>query len=534
MIDIYLFKRFLITLGYLKSRQILYRIKYKLFNAKRKRCSTGLVFKGNVKDVFPRKRRFFYGTNGIWTFSFLNVKHSFQETNMNWSYTKSGMLWAYNLNYFECLCQNDISEREGLKLLKSYYSGPFKNNPFIVHAYPTSVRIINVSKFISRFKIEYDWLYDELVADITVVFNRLEYHLLANHLLENAIALYVGGLTTDQPKFLLKGRKLLVRELREQILNDGMHYERSPMYHLIILERLLDALHFSRSYEDDLEPVLKAYAVKMTGLAMNWQGLERIPMMQDSAYDIAMTVPEVLRYSESLLGEEYPTTPNVLKGSNYRRLIRGNFIAFVNVGSIGPSYQPGHAHADELNFELFFKGSPIIVDTGVSTYEKNYRRHEERSTVSHNCLTIDDKNSSDVWSGFRVAKRAHVKLLNDVDFIKATHDGYEDFAVSRTWRDSSNGEVTIIDQIEKYNSEKTALFKGRLHFHPDLSLYVRENRIINVGNELSIEFHFSLGENPKLAIGEYYYAHGYNKLRKAKTVTYFCRDQIKITIRESN
>ena len=55
------------------------------------------------------------------------------------------------------------------------------------------------------------------------------------------------------------------------------------------------------------------------------------------------------------------------------------------MGSIGPSYQPGHAHADELNFELFYKGSPIIVDTGVSTYEKNERRLRE-DLNSHNVL----------------------------------------------------------------------------------------------------------------------------------------------------
>ena len=73
-----------------------------------------------------------------------------------------------------------------------------------------------------------------------------------------------------------------------------MHYERSPMYHLIILERLLDALNFAKATSDDLEAMLESYAVRMTGLTMNWEDLDRIPMMQDSAYDVALTVPEVL------------------------------------------------------------------------------------------------------------------------------------------------------------------------------------------------------------------------------------------------
>ena len=61
---------------------------------------------------------------------------------------------------------------------------------------------------------------------------------------------------------LRKGKKLLLRELKEQVLNDGMHYERSPMYHLIILERLLDALNFAKATDDDLESTLESYAVR--------------------------------------------------------------------------------------------------------------------------------------------------------------------------------------------------------------------------------------------------------------------------------
>ena len=44
------------------------------------------------------------------------------------------------------------------------------------------------------------------------------------------------------------------------------------------------------------------------------------------------------------------------------------------------SYQPGHSHADTFNFELYIKNKPIIVDTGISTYENNQQRRYERST----------------------------------------------------------------------------------------------------------------------------------------------------------
>ena len=108
------------------------------------------------------------------------------------------------------------------------------------------------------------------------------------------------------------------------------------MYHLIILERLLDALNFAKASGDDLESILKSYAVSMTGLAMNWNNIDRIPMMQDSAYDVALTVPEALKYSKSLLGDDYPSRSNDLKDSGYRKFKNGSFSLFANVGSISP------------------------------------------------------------------------------------------------------------------------------------------------------------------------------------------------------
>ena len=72
----------------------------------------------------------------------------------------------------------------------------------------------------------------------------------------------------------------------------------------------------------------------------------------------------------------------------------GNFSLFANVGSIGPSYQPAHAHSDELSFELFYSDS-IIVDTGISTYEKDDTNAKERSSFSHNCVSLNNENLSD-------------------------------------------------------------------------------------------------------------------------------------------
>lgn len=529
--DLHQIKRFYHTLKHLKVTQVYHQIKYRLVKPKRVATPWDEAFAQVDLADFPKKQKSLSISEGMLSFSFLNLEQSFVQESTDWSYGDYGMLWAYNLNYFDWLHQPGISKEEGLETLSHYYLTPAEKNPIILHPYPTSLRIINTSKFISKWDITQDWLYYELIADLKLLSGRLEYHLLANHLLENAFALYIGGLITNQSEFIQKGKKLIVRELKEQVLNDGMHYERSPMYHLIILERLLDALNFAKASGGDLESMLKSYAVRMTGLAMNWKNLDRIPMMQDSAYDIALTVPEVLKYSKSLLGNAYPSRSNYLKDSGYRKLDNGNFSLFVNVGSIGPSYQPGHSHADELNFELFYEGVPIIVDTGISTYEQQLRRNHERSTLMHNCISINQSNSSDVWSSFRVGRRAKV-LINECNTTKIslTHDGYKPVKVKRDFILESSENVKIVDDIKSKTNSHIVHIEGRFHLHPNTNLEIIDDNSLKINQNILMRFENNKDENFAFRIESSQYAQGYNNLIDSKSIVYTFNDKIEIKI----
>ncbi|MDA9279167.1 heparinase II/III family protein [Schleiferiaceae bacterium] len=531
--DFHQVKRLYHTLKHLKYTQVYHQVKYRL--VKPQRLAT--PWEGSFAQVdlvdFPEKQKSLSLSHDIWSFSFLNLEKSFSGEALNWSFSDYGMLWTYNLNYFDWLHQPGISKEQGFKTLSQFYATPAENNPIILHPYPTSLRIINTAKFISKWDINEEGLYHEVVSDLKFLSGRLEYHLLANHLLENAFALYIGGLITDQKEITEKGKKLLIRELKEQVLVDGMHYERSPMYHLIILERLLDAHNFAKAVGDDLQPVLKSYAVKMTGLALNWKDLDRIPMMQDSAYDIALSVFDILEYSKRLLEQDYPSKSNDLMDSGYRRLDSGNFTLFANVGSISPSYQPGHAHADELNFELFYEGAPLIVDTGVSTYEKNDRRLLERSTGSHNCV-VSDSNSSDVWSGFRVGKRANVKIaLDDHQKLKAEHDGFGTIT-ARIFDSNVTGEMTITDELVYQSNSKGYYGKGFLHFHPDVHLEQIDEATFSINNQITLSFKSDKYNPSVIELENYSYSKGYNTLLDAKVISYSVFEETKIHIREAS
>jgi uncharacterized heparinase superfamily protein len=79
----------------------------------------------------------------------------------------------------------------------------------------------------------------------------VEYHLLGNHLLANAKALvFVGAFFEGGARRRAgsaSGLRILASQLPEQVLDDGGHFERSPMYHSLILEDVLDLVNLHRS-----------------------------------------------------------------------------------------------------------------------------------------------------------------------------------------------------------------------------------------------------------------------------------------------
>ncbi len=520
------------TVRHLKLTQVYHQIKYRLVRAKRPVKPTKGKFVLPQLVPSPAKTEALEVREGRWLFRFLNLEKTFDSAHIDWSHAEYGMLWTYNFNYFDWLHQENIKPEVGLESLSAFYR-TVDQNPIALHPYPTSLRIINASKFVCKWQIQEAWLHEQFVADLYFLESRLEYHLLANHLLENAFALYIGGIVTGEQNFLDVGRQLLEQQLQEQILDDGMHYERSPMYHIIILERLLDALNFAKALDDGLVELLTTNARKMTSLAMNWTGLDRIPMMQDSAYAIAPQLEEVLSYAERLLVEDMPQIPSAFGQSGYRTLTSGALTLVANVGSIGPNYQPGHAHADELHFELYHHGQTVVTDVGVSTYEKNERRLLERSTASHNCISWGD-NSSDVWSGFRVGQRAKVKLLQDTESsVVAEHDGHPQAHVKRSYESVGKGGLAIIDHVlPKKPLQEPGL--GKLHLHPGLKAVKSNEREVLLSNNLRITFKSANSSSPEIRLGEYKCAQGYNTLATGVVISYSVADKINILFRDVN
>jgi uncharacterized heparinase superfamily protein len=236
-----------------------------------------------------------------------------------------------------------------------------------------------------------------------------------------------------------------------------------------------------------------------------------IPHFNDSANRIAPMSNDLFNYADRLNIKEKKLR---LSDSGYRAYSGENYELRVDVGEIGPSYIPGHAHSDTLNFELRVADNPFIVDTGISTYESNAQRLLERQTSSHNTVKIGTIEQSEVWSSFRVANRANIIFLKEEEnALTASHDGYKKLGIihQRTFSTTSKS-IEIRDVlIGKYKSTNISI--SYIHFHPNIKdIRIEKDKIITKDVILVIK------GSKNLELDDFTFANGFNKLAFSKVL----------------
>lgn len=413
------------------------------------------------------------------TFRFLNEQHTLNDIS-NWNDPQYSKLWLYNLHYFDDLNSSHLSRKN--QIHKKLIDDWIRYNPVGFgngwEPYPISLRIVNWIKWHLNGNELEPAMMNSLAIQVRFLKEKLEYHILGNHLLANIKALIFSGLYfngDEADAWLQMGELLLGKELDEQILEDGGHFERSPMYHSIILEDFLDLVNLYNTYNRPVLVKLKNTIGKM----LRWLVLMchpdgQISLFNDAAFEIAASPSELSKYAKRvdfIDCEKNCDSRRSLSASGYVRIVNDTCLLIADVGDIGPDYLPGHAHADTLSFEMSIFGQRVFVDSGTSTYQISEQRNDERSTSAHNTLCLDHTNSSDVWRGFRVGKRARVSRRemreeNDCIFLSAEHDGYKYLSGKpihrRTWR-LYKKKLEIIDDIFGNGQHHLEIF---FHLHP--------------------------------------------------------------------
>ena len=428
------------TIRYLRPGQVFGRLWFHVYQPKvERRPAPQRRNPGRVWHTLEWREPSVLGPDSV---TFLNVSGS-----VDWNDGSRDKLWLYNLHYFDDLTSRGFTERrlwhESL-VHRWIAENPAGAGPGWT-PYPTSLRIANWIKWVSAFEASptnaHREMLDSLAMQVRWLATRLETHLLGNHLWANAKALLMAGVFFEGPEadqWRARGLDIVTAELDEQILSDGGHFERTPMYHAIILEDILDLVQVSELFPHALAAPFVAKLRSTATRMLRWLRVMSHPdglvsFFNDAAFGIAAPLAALEEYATSLATgiDRSPLRPvEALPASGYVRLASDRAVVLCDVAPVGPDYQPAHAHADTLSFEMSIDGRRMIVNSGTSTYAAGPERMRQRGTAAHSTVEIDNENSSDVWGAFRVARRARpfdVKSGTSGEGVWAegAHDGYQ-------------------------------------------------------------------------------------------------------------
>lgn len=428
------------------------------------------------------------------TFTFLNQTVHLGQP-VEWHPTNVSQLWAYNLHYFDyaSALANSYHESHDFTLYQvwrelviDWIDGNRLGSKIAWDPYTSSLRIVNWLRAYGAFNelVDQDPQFNQkiclsLYQQALFLEENIEYHLLGNHLIENGRALLYSGIffkTKAAKRWLKKGQSILWAELKEEFLEDGGHYELSPMYHLILQDVYTEVFEVASKNNVPVPQYVEPLLAKMDAWIRELTHPDgEIALLNDAAFGIARK-PD----------QKGPS-------SNFVPLESSGYFIFSNVdlkhklifdaGQLGPTYQPGHGHCDLLSFELSLFGERMIVDSGVGNYYGDIEfRNYYRSTRAHNTIEVNHLDQSEIWDRFRVGNRALPQSVqwdhSDPHMIWAmgSHTGYRQTLNEGThtrWIGYIGEKFWIIcDHISGAGEHEINSF---LHLHPDCAVSIPEH-----------------------------------------------------------
>lgn len=352
----------------------------------------------------------------------------------------SAHLWAMHLHYMEFL--EDLPEDRFVAVVLDWIE---TNRPYTAaywhaswNSYALSIRCVVWMQQIARRRDRLDQRAVDTIAaslaeQIRFLERNLETDILGNHLIKNTKALLWAGrfFTGDEAERWRRiGRRLLLRELGEQILADGMHYERSPSYHNQVFADLIEcyAVAGEGSISDTLSEMLARMA-QVTADLRHPDGL--VPLFNDAGLSSAYSPADCLEAYRNATGREVAARRQVaLPEAGYYGLHSERSFFVADCGPIAPDFLTAHGHGDILSFEWSVGGRRVVVDQGVFRYEEGPERTASRSTLSHNTVSVAGAEQCDFFGSFRCGRRARAEVREyrqtaDGFTLTGTHTGFD-------------------------------------------------------------------------------------------------------------
>jgi hypothetical protein len=337
-----------------------------------------------------------------------------------------------------------------------------------------------------------------------------------NHLLTEAAGLFTAGVVLpDHPRaggWRKLGWRWFNRGLEQQISPDGVYVQHSTNYHRLMLQTALWVFAAAKSQGRSLPPEslsrLKAATLWLFSLVDRESGQTPNLGHNDGAYILPFTslpfhdyrpilqaaglafLDETLLpagpWDEMLLwfglekngpsnskrnGSKTEKSPLILKSPGQKSW------AYLRAAH----FDDRPAHADQLHFDLWWRGLNVARDAGTYSYNQNPPWDNALGTTFiHNTVTINDNDQMTRAGRFLWLDWAQAEILeNDLEmkhFI-ARHDGYKNLGVlhQRNIEYANPGEWRIHDKIEATRSSARQV-RARLHWLlPDWPWHIHQN-----------------------------------------------------------
>lgn len=244
--------------------------------------------------------------------------------------------------------------------------------------------------------------------DAAFLRDNVEHDLRNNHTERNLAALCLYGMVAQIVPAKLARR--LDREvtaiIRDTVPQDGMQVERSAMYQglTVMALRIFAVTPFLSEGTRNLA-ARRAEAAETAWLFMSHADGD-ITLFNDSWTG---EVPQ----AAALLDKPADTVlPAMLPDAGYARLAGGGYMLWMDIGQIGPAWNPGHGHADFLAVEMDISGERFLVDPGTSQYSTGPVRAFERSAASHNGPHYQDVEPVEYLGCFKVGRMRAPRMLD--------------------------------------------------------------------------------------------------------------------------
>jgi len=423
-------------------------------------------------------------------FTFLNATED-NPIPMDWDLSRLPRLWRYHLHYFDyartlALANTPEPDPADRRVFLGWVEDWIDHNPvgrgLAWDAFVTASRLMNWALAFAVFGHAHKGILESMARQTAYLRAHVEYDVRANHLLKNAAALAVAGrmlgpVCTEGRAALAQGLDLLERELAEQVLPDGGHYEGSLMYHCHVLEDCLMVCAVLRDPPPFLNDALTPM-VRFLARALHADG--EIPLFGDAALRTRMPARALIALAGELCEVPAPEPARGCYAFDHSGLYvmeRDDRHArmIVKAGLPAPPYQLGHSHCDLLSYELTVRDRRCIVDSGVKGYEPDAWRQYCRSTGAHNTVRVNKREQLECWDAFRVGRRCRPQVhgwrADENVSLRASHDGFDPYRHERLVHFERRRFWVVVDTVTGPGVGRTESF---IHFDPTFAVEEQE------------------------------------------------------------